>query len=292
MLDQASKLLGFAGFFSNFLTIIILLFAWLVVIVSFFVVAVQLFITILEFKLTSLAGFVLVPFAFWNRTSFLAERVLGNVVTSGVKVMVLAIIVGIGSGYFSQFTTALQGQEPNVGQAMSLVLASLALLGLGIFGPGLSAGLISGAPQLGVGSAVATAGLAVGGAAVGGAAAIAGGRMMSSAALSAVRAGATMGASSSTRPTSSEGGRGGIAGGGSASATGAAARGASPERATGPSEGPSASGSQTQDGAPGWARRLQAVQRQRQVRQGLVQTIRESDRGGPGVAPDISERED
>ena len=26
---------------------------------------------------TTLAGFVLVPFALWNRTSFLAERVLG-----------------------------------------------------------------------------------------------------------------------------------------------------------------------------------------------------------------------
>ena len=46
-------------------------------------------------KLTSLAGFILVPFALWNRTSFLAERVLGNVVSSGIKVMVLAVIVGI-----------------------------------------------------------------------------------------------------------------------------------------------------------------------------------------------------
>src|SRR3546814_1971996 len=74
-----------------------------------------------DLKLTSLAGFILVPFAFWNRTSFLAERVLGNVVSSGIKVMVLAVIVGIGSNYFTQFTTALQGQEPDIGQAMSLV---------------------------------------------------------------------------------------------------------------------------------------------------------------------------
>ena len=38
--------------------------------VAFFVLAVQLFITILEFKLTTLAGFVLVPFALWNRRRF------------------------------------------------------------------------------------------------------------------------------------------------------------------------------------------------------------------------------
>src|SRR3546814_3054023 len=91
-----------------------------------------------------------------NRTSFLAERVLGNVVSSGIKVMVLAIIVGIGSNYFQPFTASLQGTEPDIGKAMSLVLASLALFGLGIFGPGIASGLVAGAPQLGAGSALGT----------------------------------------------------------------------------------------------------------------------------------------
>jgi len=157
LLDQASDMLGFTTFFDNFVTITVLLVAWLIVIVAFFVLAVQMFVTIIEFKLTTLAGFILVPFALWNRTSFLAERVLGAVVTSGIKVMVLAVIVGIGSGFFDEFTSALQGKEPDIGQAMSLVLASLALLGLGIFGPGIASGLITGAPQLGAGAAVGTA---------------------------------------------------------------------------------------------------------------------------------------
>ena len=46
---------------------------------------------------------MLVPFALWNKTAFLAEKVLGNVVSSGIKVLVLAVIVGIGSGLFSEF---------------------------------------------------------------------------------------------------------------------------------------------------------------------------------------------
>jgi type IV secretion system protein TrbL len=115
LLQQASKMMGFVSFFENFLPISILLIAWLFVIFAFFVLSVQLFITIVEFKLTTLAGFVLVPFALWNRTSFLAERVLGNVVSSGIKVMVLAVIVGIGSGFFGEFTGALNGQEPDIG---------------------------------------------------------------------------------------------------------------------------------------------------------------------------------
>ena len=96
LLNQASQMLGFTSFFDNFLTIVILLIAWLFVIIAFFILSIHLFVTIIEFKLKTLAGFVLVPFALWNRTGFLAERVLGSVVTAGIKVMVLAVIVGIG----------------------------------------------------------------------------------------------------------------------------------------------------------------------------------------------------
>src|SRR3546814_6623915 len=85
LLQQVSELMGFTTFFDNFLVIAVLLFAWAVVILAFFILAVQLFVTIIEFKLTTLAGFILVPFALWNRTSFLAERVLGSVVSSGIK---------------------------------------------------------------------------------------------------------------------------------------------------------------------------------------------------------------
>lgn len=198
LLEQASQMMGFTSFFDNFLTIMVLLIAWLLVILAFFILAVQMFVTILEFKLSSLAGFILVPFALWNRTSFLAERVLGHVVSSGIKVMVLAVIVGIGSNYFSQFTTALQGQEPDIGQALSLVLASLALFGLGIFGPGIASGLVSGAPQLGAGAALGTT-LGAGGILVlGGAGAAGAARGLAAAGLGAVRAGTTMGSAAGT----------------------------------------------------------------------------------------------
>ena len=84
LLDQAGSLMGFTSFFDNVVTIAVLLIAWLIVLLSFFILAVQLFITILEFKLTTLAGFVLVPFALFGKTAFLAERVLGGVMTSGI----------------------------------------------------------------------------------------------------------------------------------------------------------------------------------------------------------------
>ncbi len=124
--------------------------------------AIQLFVSLIEFKLTTLAGFVLVPFGLFGRTAFLAEKVLGNVVSSGVKVLVLAVIVGIGSQIFGQFPSGFNN-PPTVDDALTLILAALAMLGLSIFGPGIANGLIAGGPQLGAGAAVG-AGLAVAGA--------------------------------------------------------------------------------------------------------------------------------
>jgi len=315
LLEQVSEMLGPIAFFENFLTIAVLMIAWLFVIVAFFVLSIQLFITIIEFKLTTLAGFVLVPFALWNRTSFLAERVLGNVISSGIKIMVLAVIVGIGSGFFDEFRSAAAGQEPDLTQAMSLVLASLALLGLGIFGPAIATGLVAGAPQLGAGAAVGTTAAAVGTIAVGGGAAVGGARALGSGALGAVRAGTAMGAAASTayRLGQETSGSSTVGAGlsGIASAAGSAARqklgeaggiaaaaergeraalfaGASSSRSAGGTSGGEAGGGET----PDWARRLRSEQTARHHRHVALQTIKDGDRGGASASPDIKERED
>ena len=162
LLEAASNLVGFPEIFSNFLTIFVLLLAWVLVIFAFFILAIQLFISVLEFKLTTLVGFILVPFALWGKTAFLAERVLGNIIASGVKMMVLAVIVGIGSTVFSQLALTPDSEDITMAAAMAQVLGALSLFGLGIFGPGIASGLVAGAPQLGAGAAVGTVGAAAG----------------------------------------------------------------------------------------------------------------------------------
>lgn len=178
LLEQASELAGPVGLFVNFAEIAMLLVAWALVLLAFFIIAIQIFVTLIEFKLVTLAGFILVPFGLFGRTAFLAERVLGHVMATGVKVLVLAIIIGIGSTIFDEFVTELGGTRPTLEEVGSLALASLTLLGLSIFGPGIAAGLISGGPQLGAGAAVGTALVASGvgaaaGAGVAGAASLA-----------------------------------------------------------------------------------------------------------------------
>ncbi len=312
LLDKVAELVGPIAFFENFLEIAVLMIAWVIVIIAFFILAVQLFVTILEFKLTALAGFVLVPFALWNRTGFLAERVLGNVVSSGIKVMVLAVIVGIGSGFFGQFTGALTG-EINIDQAMALMLASIALFGLGIFGPGIATGLVSGAPQLGAGAAIGTVAGAGATLAVGGAAVAGGARLAAGAGLGAIRAGTSMGAAASTSyrlgqetsgsRTVGAGMRGmasaarGAIGDGASRAGGAlglreaAARGQNAALRAGSRSGGAAALTDSSAEPPAWARQLRTEQASRARRQVALHALREGDKGGGGISPDISERD-
>ncbi|MER8601254.1 P-type conjugative transfer protein TrbL [Mesorhizobium sp. M1339] len=318
LLNQASQLVGFPEIFGNALTIFVLLLAWFLVLIAFFILSIQLFITILEFKLTTLAGFVLVPFALWNRSAFLAERVLGNVISSGIKVMVLAVIVGIGSTLFGEFASALQGKEPDLAAAMSQVLGALALLGLGIFGPGIASGLVSGAPQHGAGAALGTTAAAAGSTLVTGGAALAGARMATGGGLAAVRAGTAMGSAASTawqmgRATSPESGLSGVAAGlqdvagaaggamrGMRSATEPLRRSADAGRdaawiATGGTPTASMTGNPAASGAnaaPAWARRLRSEQTARAHRHAATQAVRDGDRGGSGANPSLNDKED
>lgn len=178
-------------FFGNLAEVILLCLGGIIVIAAFFVLSIQLFVLIVEFKLTTLAGFILVPFAFWRQTTFLAERVLGNVVSSGIKVLVIAVVIGIGSTMFATLRTALSPDDMTIEQAFAVVLGALTLMGLAIFCPRIAAGLVSGAPQLSAGAAAGT----VAGVGAAGAGAFVAGRAAVSATVGASRAAANGGAS-------------------------------------------------------------------------------------------------
>jgi type IV secretion system protein TrbL len=220
--------------------------------------------------------------------------------------MVLAVIVGIGSGFFTDFTGAISGEAPDIDQAMSLVLASLALFGLGIFGPSIASGLVSGAPQLGAGAAVGTLAGGAGMIALGGAAGISAARGLANAGLGAVRAGTAIGAGASAAAQMGRETGGSAIGGIAAAAKGAAKEriggalglSAAAERGrdaafrgiTGASPSSSQTGSPA-EAAPAWAERLSAEQTSRHRRQLAVHALREGNGGGAGALPDIKERD-
>ena len=137
------------------------------IMIAFSVLALQIIVTLLEFKIVTLGGFILLPFGIFSKTSFMAERPLGYVVAAGLKVLALAIVV---SGAQTIFAQLIPSPEPDIYEALTILTAAIILAMLSLFAPNLAAALVSGGPTLGAG-ALSVGGLAVGAA---GGAAIAG----------------------------------------------------------------------------------------------------------------------
>ena len=327
LLDSISDLMGWVSFFENFIQIACLLFAWALILLAFFILAVQLFITLIEFKLTTLAGFVLIPFGLFGKSAFMAERVLGNVISSGIKVLVLAIIIGIGSTLFSEFTQGFNGATPSIDEAMAIVLAALSLAGLAIFGPGIANGIVSGGPQLGAGAAVGTS-LAAGGMIAAGAAAAgavaSGGTSLAGGAAAAARGGATLAGGAKTAYSLGAQGQSGAAavasGMGNVANTGAQAAisplkraasraadsikdsfqagsraaesmagGADAADAAGGAAASAAPSAPAADGPPDWAKKMKRTQQLTHGVQAAAHAVRSGDSHGGGSSINLSE---
>lgn len=144
----------------NMADALILGLAMIGIMLAFAILALQIIVSLLEFKIVTLGGFVLLPFGIWNKTAFLAERPLGYVVSSGLKVLALAIVV---SGARTIFDQLQPSANPDIYEALTILVAALLLAMLAIFIPNLASALVTGGPALGAGAAL-TSGLAVAGA--------------------------------------------------------------------------------------------------------------------------------
>lgn len=244
-------------------------------------------------------------------------------------VLVLAVIIGIGSTLFSEFTAGFGGATPTIDDAMAIVLAALSLLGLGIFGPGIANGIVSGGPQLGAGAAIGT-GLAAGGVVAAGATAAgalaAGGASLVSGAAAAARGGAALAGGASTAYSlgaASESGVPAVASGlGNVASTGAKAAVSPLKRAAGRAadgmkqsyqagarsafeiSGGSSTGGTVGEAAndeaaepttpadrkpPAWARRMKRSQHMHQAVSTTVHAVRSGDSHGGGSSINLSE---
>ena len=310
LLAQIQRLSGFPEVFWNLSEIMLMALSWVVTLVAFFALAIMLFLAVIEFKLTTLKGFILVPFALWRGTSFIAEPVLGQIVTSGVRILVFAVVTGIGTQIFSQILPSNPAAELSLQDALTVLLASMTVGGLALYAPKIAAGIVSGAPQLGLGAAVAPAALVggtlvLGGTGLGAAARAGAGAVASAATLgSGARTAYALGsaAAGSEALAGVGGGLAGVARAGVSAATAGlrttgdrvadsvAEHFRTGERAgwtvTGGSAiGEAAEGAGRADGsrAPGWARQL----RREQVLRGVERVAREGEAGGAGLKPSL-----
>ena len=155
LMDQIARLTGPVAFFRNIVEITFLFLAICAIVAAFCIITIQVVVALLTFKFGSLAAFVLVPFAVLSKTAFIAERPLGWVVGSGVRLMVLTLVLGVGNNIFQELKVPA-GQTVTTYQAFCIALAALLLMVLSLVASRLATDMIIGGPSLGVGTSINT----------------------------------------------------------------------------------------------------------------------------------------
>ena len=148
---------------TDFIPLATIFLAGLMVMLGFFLLALQLFVTMITFKLGALAAFVALPWGVFSGTAWVAERPLGWVVGCAIRLFVLAFIASVSITFVDALPATL---TLDAGGALNVLLFGLTVLALAWFGPQLASEVVSGQPHLsgadayraGVGGAVTAIG--------------------------------------------------------------------------------------------------------------------------------------
>jgi type IV secretion system protein TrbL len=188
----------------DFISLMTIFIAAVFIMLGFFVLALQIFISLLAFKLGSLAAFVCLPWGVFNGTAWIAKGPLGWVVGSCIRLFILALIASASILFVNTLPATL---TLDAGGALQVLFVGLFVLGAAWFGPSLAAEVTQGTPHFSGADAWRSA---VGGAFTGlGASYVAyqGGKNLIGGARALIKGGARLAAGS--RPSSSGGGSGG-----------------------------------------------------------------------------------
>jgi type IV secretion system protein TrbL len=153
IIDQITRLCASWSFYKNLGQILFLGMSVVAIVAAFFIITIQVALAIVTFKFGSLASFVLIPFGVLSKTAFIAERPLGWVVGSGIRLMVLTLVLGIANGIFTSLAPA-SGSTVSVYEAFTISLAALLLAMFSLTASRLATDLVIGGPSLGAGTMV------------------------------------------------------------------------------------------------------------------------------------------
>ena len=130
---------------TDFGTLIVIYAAAFCAMLGFFLLALQVFVALIAFKLGSLAAFVALPWGVFSGTSWVAERPIGWVVGSSMRLFVLAFIASISVTFVSSLPATLTLDE---GGVLNVLLFGLTVMTLAWFGPMLASEVVQGQPHL------------------------------------------------------------------------------------------------------------------------------------------------
>ena len=148
----------------DFLVMIVGGLSGIVMVVAFAILASQLLIALVESYIALSAGVIFLGFGGSRWTQDFVQKFIGYGVATGVKLMVLYLIVGIGNGEAASWGAMVSDAMANgaAGDKFNAILTVLAgsilYAYLGVQVPAIAASMLSGSPTLTAGGAAATAG--------------------------------------------------------------------------------------------------------------------------------------
>ncbi len=131
--------------FTDFLTLATILLAGVIILIAFFVLALQIFVQLIAFKLGSLAAFVALPWGVFSGTAWAAERPLGWVASSAIRLFLLAFVASVAISFVSQLPQTMTLAN---GGALDVLLFGLTILALSFLAPALASEVMQGNPSL------------------------------------------------------------------------------------------------------------------------------------------------
>lgn len=130
---------------TDFPTMMTIWVAALAILIAFFVLALQIFVQLITFKLGSLAAFVAVPWGVFSGTAWVAERPLGWVASSAMRLFLLAFVVSFAINFVDGLS---QTVELGDGDVLDVLLIALILFALSLLASTLASEVMQGSPSL------------------------------------------------------------------------------------------------------------------------------------------------
>lgn len=123
--------------------------SYIAIMVGFFVLAIQVFLAVLEYYMLAALVGIFLPFGLLPATKFLAEKAVGAIVASGIKLMTLAFILAVAEPVLRKIHFG--SSEVALNELWSVFLTTCSLALLCWKAPNMAAGLLAGSPTLSFG---------------------------------------------------------------------------------------------------------------------------------------------
>jgi type IV secretion system protein TrbL len=156
-----------AAFFTNLGTSLAMIFTGIITALAFIAITVQFVVAMVESYIIVAAGFIFLGFGGSRWTAPYVERYIGLGVATGVKIMLLYLLIGTGMNLSVDWMTDAQNIASNASPAMSaleIMGASIIFMMLCWQIPKLFAAVLGGSPALSGGDLISTGAFVAGGA--------------------------------------------------------------------------------------------------------------------------------